>query len=194
MFTGIVRQLGTVTANSGRRLAIRGRLGKLPRGASVSINGTCLTVVAQKSGTYDFEVSPETLKLTNLGNLNKGDRVNLEPSLKAGDQLGGHWVSGHVDARTKVLEIEKQPGGFVRFRVALPTRLARFVVYKGSVAVDGTSLTVTKVGKKWFESVLIPETLERTTLGRQRTGGLVNIEIDVFARYLDSLLQARGIR
>ncbi|MBI5201631.1 MAG: riboflavin synthase, partial [Elusimicrobia bacterium] len=114
MFTGIVRELGRVAANAGGRLRVAGRLGRLPRGASVSVNGVCLTVVKQTPSSVEFEMSAETLRRTNLGKLKPKDPVNLEPALKASDPLGGHWVSGHVDAPAKVLEVEKQPGGFER--------------------------------------------------------------------------------
>ncbi|MFH2203686.1 MAG: riboflavin synthase [Elusimicrobiota bacterium] len=192
MFTGIVRKLGTVVSNKGAYLRVRGvTFGRLPKGASVAINGTCLTAIRQQDGTVDFDVSPETLRLTNLGGLKAGARVNLEPSLKAADFIGGHWVSGHVDSRAKVLEKEKVPGGFVRMRFSLPKALRKFVALKGSIAVDGTSLTVTKVGKDHFESVLIPETLDRTTLGIYRPGGVVNLEVDLFARYIVNILDQR---
>lgn len=215
MFTGIVRQLGTVLvvprpprqgrdaarARKGRSravpskgsflLRVRARLGRQPKGASIAINGTCLTVVRRNGGSVDFDVSPETLRLTNLGGLVPGDRVNIEPPLTAKDPIGGHWVSGHVDAVAKVLERERQPGGFMRMRVALPSKLRRFVALKGSIAVDGTSLTVTKIGRGYFESVLIPETLSGTTLGRRRPGDKVNLEVDLLARYLERLLAGR---
>lgn len=191
MFTGIVRELGTVSANSGSLLHVRGRLGRLPRGASVAVNGTCLTVIRQKGGVYDFDVSPETLRLTNLGALKPGDKVNLEPSLKASDMIGGHLVTGHVDATGKVLLREDTPGGFARMRVSVPKRLGKYVACKGSIAVDGTSLTVTKRGAGFVESVLIPETLERTTLGRRVPGDLVNLEVDLLARYLENMLASR---
>lgn len=188
MFTGIVRKLGTVSSNRGKSLKVKGSLGRLPKGASVSVNGTCLTVTRQSGRALDFDVSPETLRLTNLGTLQRGDRVNLEPSLKASDLIGGHWVSGHVDTRAKVLQKESQRGGFVRMRFALPARLRRFVAYKGSIAVDGTSLTVTKVCRNYFESVLIPETLKNTTLGLRSPGSFVNLEVDLLARYLENMI------
>lgn len=191
MFTGIVRMRGKTVLNKGRLLRIRARLGRQRKGASVSINGTCLTVTRQRGNTYDFDVSPETLRLTNLGRLKPGDPVNLEPSLKASDSIGGHWVSGHVDSRGKVLQRKALKDGFVRMRIELPRKLHRMVAYKGSIAVDGTSLTVTRVGDGWFESVLIPETLERTTLGVYGPGDVANLEADLIARYLDSILSAR---
>lgn len=192
MFTGIVRELGKVKANAKGRLKVQGRLGRLPRGASVSVNGVCLTVVKQGGGAYEFEMSGETLFRTNLGGLKPKDRVNLEPALTAADPIGGHWVSGHVDAPAKLLELEDQPGGFRRVRVELPKALERFVAEKGSVAVDGTSLTVTAVGPGWFETVLVPHTIERTAFSERREGDWVNLEADLLARYLDRLLAARA--
>ena len=210
MFTGIVQQLGRVAANAGSRIRIDAKLGRLPLGASVSINGVCLTVVrrvAVRDGrkapsrgrkrrspdagavwTLDFEVSSETLRLTNLGDLKPGDPVNLEPALTAADPIGGHWVSGHVDARARVLQVEQQPGGFCRMRFALPASLARLAALKGSISVDGTSLTISGVGRDWFDVALIPHTLERTTLGVRKPGDWVNLEADLLARYLERLL------
>ncbi|MFH1723922.1 MAG: riboflavin synthase [Elusimicrobiota bacterium] len=205
MFTGIIQKMGTVAANRARRSGARGRsewstrggrvlsvragLGRLPRGASVAINGTCLTVTRRRDRTLDFDVSQETLRLTNLGRLRPGDAVNLETPLKASDFIGGHWVSGHVDACGPVLEREDLSGGFVRMRVRLPRGLRRFVALKGSIAVDGTSLTVTGVGRDWFETVLIPETLQKTTLGARRPGDPVNLEVDLMARYIVNVLK-----
>lgn len=196
MFTGIVRGLGTIALRKGPLLRVRAcpGLGALPRGASVSVNGACLTLARKRGRLLEFEVSAETYRLTNLGALAPGDAVALEPSLRAADLIGGHWVSGHVDARARVLQREPQPGGFTRLRVSLPAALRRFVAHKGSIAVDGTSLTVTRVGRGFFESVLIPETLARTTLGARRPGDAVNLEIDLVARYLDSLLARRKPR
>ncbi|MBI4346533.1 MAG: riboflavin synthase [Elusimicrobia bacterium] len=191
MFTGIVRQLGRVSANARGRLRVDGRLGRLPKGASVAVNGVCLTVVKQTAASVEFEMSDETLRRTNLGRLRPKDPVNLEPALKASDPIGGHWVLGHVDAPARVLEVAAQPGGFKRVRIGLPAALARLVAEKGSIAVDGTSLTVTAVGKSWFETVLVPHTLERTTLGERKPGDWVNLEADMLARYLDRLLEAR---
>jgi len=191
MFTGIIKKNGKVVSNSKYLLRIRAPLGKVPLGASVAINGTCLTVTRQRAGVYDFDVSPETLKLTNLGRLEPGHRVNIETSLKASDLIGGHWVSGHVDACAPILEREVLDEDFTRMRIRLPKALRPMVAYKGSIAVDGVSLTVTGVGKDWFETVLIPETLDRTTLGPGKPGTVVNLEADVMARYIHNILEAR---
>jgi riboflavin synthase len=193
MFTGIVRGRGKVVHNEGRTLEVSAAFGRLRRGSSVSVNGVCLTVTRQRGRSYAFDVSPETLRLTNLGRLEPGDPVNLEPSLKASDSIGGHWVSGHVDCCASVLKRSLLRGGFVRVRISLPKVLRRMVAYKGSISVDGTSLTVTRVGPSWFETVLIPETLEKTTFGVYEEGAVVNLEVDLIARYLDRLLKARGL-
>ena len=191
MFTGIIQTLGRVERYRDGRLRLKARLPRLKLGASVSVNGTCLTVVARRGANLDFDLSPETLRLTNLGVLKPGDPVNLETSLKLGDGLDGHLVSGHVDAVGKVLEIEPLKDGSRRFRAALPPSLKPLIAYKGSIAVDGTSLTVTGVGKGWFETVLIPHTLKATNLGARRPGDLVNLEADVLARYVQSALSKK---
>lgn len=192
MFTGIIRDTGTVALNRGKLLALRPgpRFGRRPGlGASVAVNGVCLTVARLRHGRLEFEMSPETLARTNLGTLRPGDRVNLEPSLRAGDELGGHWVSGHVDARSEVLEAAAQPGGFRRLRLRLPAELKGLVAFKGSVAIDGTSLTVTRVARGWFETVLVPHTMERTTLGGLGPRDPVNLEADMLARYVRAVLR-----
>jgi len=191
MFNGIILKNGVVASNTGALLRMRMRLGKLPGGASVAVNGVCLTVTRQKGGVYDFDVSPETLRLTNLGELRPGDRVNIEVSMKASDLIGGHWVSGHVDACAPVLLRESLGEDFVRMRIRLPRALRPMVAYKGSISVDGVSLTVTGVGPDWFETVLIPETLSRTTLGPAKPGTRFNLEVDVMARYIHNILAAR---
>ena len=183
MFTGIIQAVGTVHARGRTGLAVKTPLRARP-GDSVAINGACLTITRPpKSGTLSFDVSNETLRLTNLGSLAPGDPVNVEPALKAGDALGGHMVSGHVDARGAVLEHETLPEGFTRLRVQLPPALNGLVALKGSVAIDGVSLTVTKVAPKWFETVLVPHTLSHTNLSARKAGDVVNLEADLIARY-----------
>ncbi|TBR20766.1 riboflavin synthase, partial [bacterium] len=158
MFTGIVERTGTVVSRKGRELKVSARLGRVPRGASVAVNGVCLTVVGRPGAVLSFDVSPETDGLTNLKALGAGDRVNLERPLRLGAEIGGHMVSGHVDAAARLLEKESLPEGFARLRVALPKALVPVVALKGSVTVDGVSLTVSRVGRAWFECQLIPET------------------------------------
>ena len=191
MFTGIIQTLGRVERCRNGRLRVQAKLPRPKIGASVAVNGTCLTVVARNGSSLDFDLSPETLHLTNLGGLKPGDSVNLETSLKVGDGLDGHLVSGHVDAVAKVLETQAFKDGSRRLRVGLPAALRKLVAYKGSIAVDGTSLTVTAVGKRWFETVLIPHTLKATNLGGRKRGDAVNLEADVLARYVQSALHSK---
>lgn len=188
MFTGIIQAVGTVASRGRAGLSIKAPLSARP-GDSVAVNGACLTVTSPpKGGRLHFDVSDETWRLTNLGDLSAGAPVNLEPALKAGDALGGHMVSGHVDARGRILELEPLEGGFARLRVELPAALKGLVALKGSVAIDGISLTVTRVGPKWFETVLVPHTLARTNLGRRKAGQIVNLEADLIARYVRAAL------
>lgn len=190
MFTGIVQRLGRVEARRGGRLAVDAGPGRVDIGASVAVSGVCLTVVRRRGRILDFDVSPETLRLTTLGSLKPGGPVNLEPSLRPADLLGGHLVGGHVDATGRVLETRTLRDGNRRVRVSLPKPLAPLVAHKGSIAVDGVSLTVTRVAKRWFETVLIPHTLQRTTLGARRPGDAVNLEADTLARYVYNILKA----
>lgn len=190
MFTGIVERTGVVVSRGGGALKVLARLGRVPRGSSVAVNGVCLTVVGRPGAVLAFDVSPETDRLTNLGALDAGDRVNLERPLRLGAELGGHMVSGHVDACARILEKELLPGGFARLRAALPKAVAPFVALKGSVTVDGVSLTVSRVSRGWFECQLIPETLARTTLGAKGPGAPVNLEADLIARHVARVLEA----
>lgn len=192
MFTGIIEVLGTVEKKTDTALLIKAKIGKQKLGASVAINGCCLTVVNATNGTYSFDVGPDTWARTNLGKLKTGDRVNVEPSLKVGSEMGGHFVTGHVDANAKVLAFQPWTEGFWRFRAELPAALNGMVAVKGSIAVDGTSLTVTAVNKLWFEVMLVPHTLSRTTLGRRKPGDRVNLEADPLARY--ALAAAAALR
>lgn len=194
MFTGIVEDLGKVQANHRGVLSVHSALEHVKPGDSVCVNGTCLTVVRRHQGLLDFELSLETLSKTNLGLLNPGDPVNLERSLTAQSFLGGHLVTGHVDACALVLKREEEGSGFARMRFELPRSLKPFVAYKGSACVDGVSVTVTKAGAFYFETVLIPHTLKVTTLGRKREKDLVNLEVDVLARYVANILEHREAR
>jgi riboflavin synthase alpha subunit len=188
LFTGIIQTKGRVAARNGRKLLVSARLSAKP-GDSVAVNGTCLTVTAPiKRGSLSFDVSDETWDRTSLGELKAGESVNLEPALRAGDALGGHLVSGHVDARGKILDIETLPEGFARLRVELPPQLLGLIAVKGSVAVDGISLTVTKVGRGWFEAALVPHTMRHTNLSNRRPGQRVNLEADLIARYVQAAL------
>ena len=159
------------------------------RGDSIAVNGVCLTV-ADAGDSLAFEVVPETLARTNLGGLGNGDMVNIETSLRAGEQIGGHLVYGHIDATTIVLGVHREGQG-ARLRCVTPRELALLIVEKGSVALDGVSLTVATIGEGEFEVALIPETLERTTLGRIEAGSVLNLEADPIARYVAH--QLRGV-
>jgi riboflavin synthase len=196
MFTGIVREIGTVdqidTGEAGTRLRVRASLAaELVEGDSVSVGGACLTVAARSDGSFDADVMPQTLSLTTLGRLEPGARVNLEPSLRAGDPLGGHLVQGHVDATGTVRSVSED-GIARRVVVDVPRDVARYVVERGSVTVDGVSLTVVSITDTGFEVSLIPETLSRTTLGERDEGDPVNVEVDVIARYAERLMQGFG--
>lgn len=197
MFTGLVETKGIISAvvdqPPGRRLTIRA--GVVAQGASIGdsicINGCCLTVVAIDGEQLDFEAGEETLSRTNLGRLQVGSSVNLERSLAVGDRLGGHYVTGHVDSLGSLIERrDDPPWAHLRFR--MPPWLASQVAPKGSVAVDGVSLTVVDVGDDWFSIALIPHTLEVTTLGERAVGDDVNLETDVLAKYVQRSLQSRS--
>jgi riboflavin synthase len=193
MFTGIVREMGQVDrierSDEGARLRLRAELaGELAPGDSVSVSGACLTVASTTDGAFEAEVMNQTLSLTTLGALEPGAAVNLEPPVRAGEPLGGHLVQGHVDGVGRVEAVEAD--GFARrLRLSLRPELHRFVVERGSVAVDGVSLTVAELSGDAFEVSLIPETLERTTLGGLTEGDGVNLEVDVIARYAERLVQ-----
>lgn len=192
MFTGIVSELGEVEAvessEDGARVRVRAALAaELSPGDSVSVNGACLTATAADAAGFDADVMHQTLELTTLGELGPGDRVNLELALRAADRLGGHIVQGHVDGAGTVASLE--PDGFARrLRIELSDDLLAHVVERGSIAIEGVSLTVSALGKGWAEVSLIPETLERTTLGTREPGDRVNVECDVIARYVRRML------
>jgi len=190
MFGGLIAHLGTVAAREddprgGVRLRVAAP-GVIAEGVepkdSIAINGVCLTVVGRDATSFWFDVVPETLARSALGTLAAGSRVNVEPSLRLGDRIGGHLVYGHVDATATIVSKVPEGQGH-RLKVALPARLARFVVEKGYVAVDGVSLTVAATGDHAFEIALIPETSARTTLGLKGPGDPVHLEIDPVARY-----------
>ncbi len=149
---------------------------------SIAVNGVCLTATRVDHNIVDFDVVPETLARSNLGSLREGDVVNVEYSLRLGDRMGGHFVYGHVDATGQMLSRTPEGQG-ERMRVALPAALRRYVCEKAFISVDGVSVTVANVADTWFEIALIPETLERTTLGRREPGDSVNLEVDPIARY-----------
>jgi riboflavin synthase len=188
MFTGIIGELGQVDAversAEGSRLRVRARLAsELGEGDSVSVNGACLTATAVGDDGFEVEVMNQTLELTTLGELERGSSVNLELPLRAADRLGGHVVQGHVDGTATVAEVADD--GFAkRLRVELPDELLPYVVERGSIALEGVSLTIAGLDGPLVEVSLIPETLERTTLGRLEAGARINVECDVLARYV----------
>jgi riboflavin synthase len=186
MFTGIVEERGTVASIAGSALAVRGRtaLGGLAVGDSIAVNGVCLTAVAIEDGVVSFDLSDETLARSSLGRLVAGDPVNLERPLTLLARLGGHLVQGHVDAVGTIRDVVPEEGGGARLRVSIPAELLRFVVEKGSIAIDGVSLTVAALRDDGVEVALIPHTLAATTLGSVRAGDPVNVEVDVVARYV----------
>ncbi|MFL6161472.1 MAG: riboflavin synthase [Jatrophihabitantaceae bacterium] len=197
MFTGIIEEVGEVvgldSAGDSAVLRVRAaRLGAdLAHGASVAVNGVCLTVVGQRAADgsveLDFDVMAETLKRSVIGSLSAGQRVNLERAARVDSRLDGHIVQGHVDGTGTVLS--RAPGdGWQTVRFGMPAELARYVAEKGSIAVDGVSLTVTAVATDWFEVGLIPETLRATVLGEKAVGDPVNLEVDVLAKYTERLL------
>jgi riboflavin synthase len=198
MFTGIVQEIGEIRrfellagagGASDRRIEVACSIiprERLELGASVSVDGVCLTVVAHGAGSFFADVSGETLSVTTLAAREAGARVNLEPALRAGDSLGGHWVSGHVDGIAEVVSAAGDARS-LRVELAAPDALARYVARKGSVTLDGVSLTVNEVVGSKFSINLIPHTLEVTTLGRLKPGTKLNLEIDLLARYVERL-------
>lgn len=191
MFTGIIEAMGRVVEPPPGRLTLDAGaldLAGLKFGESICINGACLTVVAREGAHLGFDVSAETLACTTLGRLQAGDVVNLERALRAGDRLGGHLVSGHVDGCGHIVSI-RQDGNAARFDIEAPAELARYLCRKGSVAVDGVSLTVNEVSGRIFSVCIIPHTLAQTRLGAYRAGDAVNLEVDQIARYAGRLLQ-----
>jgi len=191
MFTGIVRELGTVEAFDGSRLVVAApeTAAAATVGDSVAVAG-CLTVVANEDGRLAFDAVPETLSRTALGSLEPGDAVNVEPSLRVGDPLGGHVVQGHVDAVGRVRSVTPE-GDSRRVWVDAPEAVVRYCIEKGSIAVDGVSLTVAAFDDEGFEVALIPHTLAVTTLGRLEHGHEVNLEADVLGKVVERLLSAR---
>src|SRR2546421_10081665 len=190
MFTGIVQEIGTVRHAgpnaSGLRLEIASSAVAQDLGidASVNVAGACLTVVERDTHGFTVDLVAETLARTTLGRAMRGTRVNLERAATPTTALGGHFVQGHVDATTKLAARKEEGGGAARLRFALPAALARYVVPKGFVTIDGVSLTIAALGKSSFEIALIPHTADRTTLGALQPGDLVNLETDVLAKYV----------
>ncbi len=195
MFTGIIQSVGRIAAieGGGQDIRLRIETGKLPLdsvalGDSIATSGVCLTVTELPGDGYWADVSPETLSLTTLGQKSVGDAVNLEPSLTLNTPLGGHLVSGHVDGVGRIDSIVED-ARFWRVSVEAPANLARYIAVKGSICVDGTSLTVNQVTGPRFELTIIPQTWEETVFSEYAVGSAVNLEVDVIARYLERLMQ-----
>ena len=197
MFTGLVEECGRVTAldpiGDGIRLRIDAAavLNDIEMGASIAVNGVCLTVVEFDADGFAVDAVPETMERTSLGTLAPGSTVNLERSVRASDRLGGHIVQGHVDATTTILKIESYDDGSWRYHFVLDEDLARYIVEKGSVTIDGISLTVASLEAGSFSIAVIPHTAEVTTLGSKEVGAIVNVEVDVLAKYVERQLALR---
>lgn len=193
MFTGIVEEAGRVISAQPNRLTIAAStvLQGLEPGGSIAVNGACLTVVSFDHKSFSVDLMPETLKQTNLGQLKIGDEVNLERPLTLGKPLGGHLVQGHVDATGKVASIDSE-GEAVLVRFEAPAEVMRYVVKKGFIAVDGVSLTVVEGDATSFRVSLVGFTRSHTNLGRRRVGDMVNLEVDIIAKYVEQLSQTRS--
>lgn len=197
MFTGIVEELGSVKLieqlPDAIRLTISGPLvvSDANRGDSISVSGACLTVVEKDAESFTADVMQETLKLTSLDGVKVGDPVNLERAMTAATRFGGHVVLGHVDGVGEI--VSRQPSeNWEWVRVAIPANLMKYVVLKGSITIDGISLTVNELGENWIGLSLIPETLKVTTLGSKKPGDKVNVEVDVMAKHIERLIEMRN--
>jgi riboflavin synthase len=194
MFTGIIATIGkieSVQAKGGDiRLQVATQnldLSDVKLGDSIANNGVCLTAIAMSKGSLSFDVSRESLDRTSLGTVKAGSEVNLEKALAVGDRLGGHFVSGHVDGLGKVIA-KQESARSVQFRFEVPLGLERYIAEKGSICIDGTSLTVNKAENNWFEVNIIPHTMQETIMKSYQVGTQVNLEVDLIARYLERLL------
>ncbi|MCD6362946.1 MAG: riboflavin synthase [Synergistetes bacterium] len=193
MFTGLIEDLGRVVDIEKRgvwRLSIATDLAPLKVGASIAVNGACLTVVFSRKGFFSVDVMKETLEKTNISLLKIGDEVNLERPLRVGDRLEGHFVLGHVDCMGRISDVVPE-GRSRRIWISFPEEYTDYIVPKGSIAVDGVSLTIASVERGAFSVALIPHTLERTNLSRRKAGDLVNLEFDILGKYIYRMLKGR---
>ncbi len=193
MFTGLIKDLGEITevahSSDGVVLTVASRLAdELSEGDSIAVNGVCLTATSTGSEQFSAEVMNETLRRSSLAETRAGAQVNLELAMRMSDRLGGHVVQGHVDGMGRIISMSSD-GFSRRVEVQAPEEVLRYVVHKGSITVDGISLTVAELGERSFTVSLIPETLERTNLGRATTGTIVNLEVDVLAKYVERLMR-----
>ncbi|MSQ77964.1 MAG: riboflavin synthase [Nitrospiraceae bacterium] len=197
MFAGIVEETGAVKSLektlAGTRLTVLAStvMDDLPIGASISVNGTCLTVVKRDDKEFTVDVSPETMGVTNLGKLSAGSPVNLERAMKLNERIGGHLVAGHVDGVGTIRERQQEGNGTV-ITIEAPPEILRYCIPKGSITVDGVSLTINEVSGRSFSVMIIPHTAKVTTLGLKQQGDTVNLESDVIGKYVERLLQERG--
>ena len=195
MFTGIVEEVGQVSQLDDHRLSVRGSkvLVDTKLGDSIAVNGACLTLVSFDEGEFSVDLAPETIRRTSLGNVNAGDWVNLERPLAVSDRLGGHIVQGHIDGTGRITSIRPE-GDCIIIRITSPKRLMPYIVEKGFMAVDGISLTVVKRGASSFTVSVIPYTTENTNLKGKMAGDRVNLEVDIVAKYVESLMARKHPR
>ena len=192
MFTGLIDNIGIVesivSSSEGKLLRIETEYeDPIETGESIAVNGVCLSVTSKNAIGFSADISPETIKRTTIGGLKRGDRVNLERALRAFNRLGGHFVQGHVDCTGRIFAVRKT-GRFWNLSISYPREFDRFLVQKGSVAIDGVSLTIARLKNGKLEIALIPETLSKTTFDRFRKGIKVNIEFDIIAKYIDKMM------
>ena len=199
MFTGLILEMGEISSfkkrSGGAILSLKANeaASTAKKGASISVNGVCLTVVSKNNNTLSFDLSEETLRCTNLGSLKTGDIVNLEPSLSPDSKIGGHFVTGHVDAAGRIRS-KVNIGDMMKVEIEAPANIINFLVEKGSVAVDGISLTIVDILKDGFTAVIIPHTAKLTTMGFKVPGDTVNIEVDILGKYVARFLNRDGNR
>ena len=192
MFTGIIEEIGKVKEIAGKKgvLTLETSFSDLRTGESIAVNGVCLTISRTKNNLASFDLSPETLKKTSLGRLKIGQPVNLERALRLGDRIGGHLVTGHIDGKGKIIAVRKTgPGKEVT--ILFPAEIRKYLAVKGSVAIEGISLTVAGLSGNRLSVALIPYTLNKTNLGGKRVGGEVNLEVDIIAKYVEQFSQPR---
>ena len=199
MFTGIIKEIGEVKSAKQDRevlnleISAREVIKDLEIGSSIAVDGTCQTVVKLSDNNFTIQVIPETLKLTTLGKYKKGDKVNLESAMKIGDDISGHLLTGHIDGMGKIVDV-KRAGETAEMLFEPPQELTKYIAYKGSIALDGISLTVAQCDNEQFMVAIIPHTLQETTLGAKKVGDLVNLEIDILARYVERILKVKDGR